>query len=74
MHNINLETLMDRIYCAETDELDPILNAVIERFSEIHPGWELMAVTVQGHKTKDRIAALKSSIALLSHDAKNDLP
>lgn len=66
MSNIQLEELLDRIYCASAEELNPIINACMERFSEIWPEWELMTLSVQGHDKQSHIKALQDSLAVLS--------
>ena len=74
MSVIHLHTLPDQILNAPPEEFDSLIDALQERFSELHPGWELLTVTVRGHTDADRITALEKSIALLSHITKNDLP
>ena len=66
MHDINLEGMLDRIHCASAEELNPIINACMERFSEIWPEWELMTLSVQGHDRQSHIKALQDSLAVLS--------
>ena len=66
MSNIQLEELLDRIYCASAEELNPIINACMERFSEIWSEWELMTLSVQGHDKQSHIKALQDSLAVLS--------
>ena len=73
MNNILLDALLDRIFQATKEEINPLLNAVTERFEEVYPGWELLSITVHGHEIKDRKEALQKSIDLLSHN-ENDLP
>jgi len=70
MSVIHLHTLPDQILNAAPEEFDSILDAVQERFNELHPDWELLTVTVRGHTDADRIAALEKSITLLSHIVK----
>lgn len=66
MHNkITSEELLNRILCAK-EELQPIINAVTERFSELWPEWELMTLSIQGHDRESHIKALQDSIAVLS--------
>ena len=66
MQTITLEELLDRIYQATAEELDPILNAATERFSELWPQWELATLSVHGHDRQSQIDALQKSIDLLS--------
>ena len=65
MTNINLEDLLDRIYCATEEELNPIINAVTERFSEVHPDWELATLSIRGHNRESHLDTLQRSIDLL---------
>ena len=66
MTDIQLEDLLHRICCASAEELNPIINACMERFSEIWPEWELMTLSVQGHDKQSHIKALQDSLAVLS--------
>lgn len=65
MSDIKLEELLDRIYEASAEELNPILNAVTERFSELWPQWELATLSVQGHDRQNLADAMQKSIDLL---------
>ena len=65
MQDIKLEKLLDRIYHATEEELNPILNAITERFSGFYPDWELLTLSVQGHDRDSHIEALQKSIDLL---------
>ena len=65
MSDINMEDLLDRIYRASAEELNPIINACVDRFSEIWPEWELMTLSVQGHDRDRRIEALQKGMDLL---------
>lgn len=65
MTDIKLEELLERIYAANKEEINPILNAITERFAEIWPEWELMTLSVQGHDNDHRIEALQKSMDLL---------
>ena len=67
MHNkITSEELLNRILCSKEEELQPIINAVTERFSELRPEWELMTLSIQGHDRESHIKALQDSIAFFS--------
>ena len=66
MHNINLEALLDRIYCATEAEFDPIIKALVERFTEVLPEWELMVLSIHGHDKESHIEALQKSIDVLN--------
>ena len=62
MSNITLEALLDRIYCAQEQELDGVCKALTERFSEIYPEWELLILSVHGHDAQSHIDALQASM------------
>ena len=66
MRHIKLEELLNRIYCATEEELDPILNATAERFGELRPEWELALLSVHGHDKQSHIDALQKSLDLLN--------
>ena len=75
MKEILLSDLLDRIYCAKAEELNPIIEAVTERFSEIWPDWELATLSIPGHTAEARIAAFQQALDLLIHQkTQNDLP
>ena len=65
MQSIELEELLHRIYCATEEEINPIIDAITERFSEVWPEWELLTLSVQGHDRDSHIEALQKSIDLL---------
>jgi len=65
MDNIKLEELLDRIHSADETEINPIIDAITERFSEVWPEWELMVLSIQGHDPESHIEALLKSIDLL---------
>ena len=75
MKEISLEELLDRIYCSSIEEINPILNAIRERFGELWPEWELTTLSVHGHTDEDHAAALTQALALVTcHSKENDLP
>ena len=67
MKEITLETLLDRILCADKQELNSILDAAAERFSEVWPEWELMTLSVEGHTPESRLKALHDALQLAEH-------
>ena len=67
MTNINLEDLLNRIYCATEEEFNPILNAITERFGELWPEWELATLPIHGHDRESHLEALQKSIGLLKN-------
>ena len=70
MNNIiTSEELLDRIYCADKEEINPIINAITKRYSEVWPEWELLTISVQGHRPENHIKALQDSIALFTKEA-----
>ena len=66
MTDMKLEDLLDRINCATEDELNPILNAVTARFTEVWPEWELLTLTIHGHDKESHIEALQKSIDMVN--------
>ena len=71
MKEISLEELLDRIYSSGIDEINPILNAVAERFGELWPDWELAMLSIHGHTAEAHIDAFQQALNLIR---KNDLP
>jgi len=67
MKETTMQDLLDRILCADTRELRCILDAVMERFSELFPDQELLTLAVPGSDPDRQIAALQQAIALLSN-------
>ena len=65
MTNMSLEELLDRIYCATGEELNSIINAVTERFTEVRSEWAQLTLTIQGHDKESHLEALQKSITLL---------
>jgi len=75
MKEISIEELLDRILCANAEELTSIIDTVRERFGELWPDWELTTLSVHGHTTEDHAAALAQALALVIRPYKeNDLP
>lgn len=66
MADIKTEELLNRIHGADEEEINPIINAVTERFSELWPEWELMTLSIQGHDRESHVKALQDSITVLS--------
>ena len=66
MKKLTLQELIERILCAESREINSILDAVTERFSELFPDQELLTLAVPGSDPDRQIAALQRSIVLLS--------
>ena len=67
MKDIRSEELLDRILCAGKEEIAPILDTVMERFSELQPDWELLVLTVSGHEPESHIDALQQAISMLEN-------
>ena len=66
MADIKLEELLDRIYVADKEEINPIISAITERFTEVWPQWELLALTIQGHDRESHIKALQEALELVA--------
>ena len=58
-----MEQLLQEIRQTDADALEPLLNAVLARYSELFPEWEICTVSV--HKESDRVAQLDSMISIL---------
>ena len=75
MKEITLEELTSRILCADPEELNGIIDAVVDRFTEVWPDWELATLSIPGHNAEARIAAFQQALDLLVHQkTQNDLP
>ena len=75
MKEITLEELTSRILCADPEELNGIIDAVVDRFTEVWPDWELATLSIPGHTAEARIAAFQQALDLLIHQkTQNDLP
>ena len=57
--------IIDDIKKAEPEELNDILMAVLERYREVFPDWEVMTVSLE--KAADKKEQLDRMIALLEH-------
>ena len=62
MKELSLQELLDRILRAEPEELDPIIVAVTERFTQVWPEWELMTISIPGHTAEAHINALNKAL------------
>ena len=61
MREITSQELLDRILRADSDELNDVMNAVTERFTEIWPEWELMIMSIHGHTAEAHLQALNKT-------------
>ena len=61
MREITSQELLDRILRADSDELNDVMDAVTERFTEIWPEWELMIMSIHGHTAETHLQALDKS-------------
>ena len=59
-----MSELIERISQAPAEELEPLLQAVLSRYAELFPDWEV--TTVSFHKHGDRNAQIDQFIALLN--------
>lgn len=75
MDEITTQELLDRILCADAEELSEIITAVENRFREVWPDWDILIVSSEGRTPEAHIKALQSCIRTISHFVKeNDLP
>jgi len=61
MREITSQELLDRIFLADPNELNDIMDAVSERFMEIWPEWELLIMSIHGHTTEAHLQALNKT-------------
>jgi len=71
MQEITLEALLDRILCADAEELSEIIDTVAERFGKLWPDWELTTLSIHGHTAEAHVSAFQQALDLIR---KNDLP
>ena len=57
-----LTAVIDRILAAEENELEEILRAVLHRYAEVFPNWEVSTISID--KTRDRNEQLDQLIAM----------
>ncbi len=55
--------VMRKIKNAKSAQLEKVLQAVISRYGELHPGWEISTVSIE--KASDRAEQLDRIIATL---------
>lgn len=60
-----MEALLERIRQANGVQIEPILRAVLQRYRELYPQWEIDIFTLE--KCGDRNQQLDNMIALLEH-------
>lgn len=65
MKELTTQALLERIQCADRDELQAIIPAVTERFWELWPEWDLLVISCEGRTPADHIKTLERSIRLL---------
>jgi hypothetical protein len=58
-----MENLIAQIARADGAQIEKLLNAVLRRYGELYPDWEVSTVTVE--KTQNRSEQLDRIIALL---------
>ena len=58
-----MENLIAQIGRADGAQIEKLLNAVLQRYGELYPDWEVSTVTVE--KTQNRSEQLDRIIALL---------
>ena len=58
-----MENLIAQIGRADGAQIEKLLNAVLRRYGELYPDWEVSTVTVE--KTQNRSEQLDRIIALL---------
>lgn len=58
-----MQDLLKKIAQADKTEIEPLLKAVLKRYAELYPDWEMSTISLL--KTSDRNEQLSSAIALL---------
>ena len=74
MKEITSQELIDRILCADADELNDAIDALEKRFREVWPDWELLVISAEGHTPEQHIKTLQHCITIMTKCIKNDLP
>lgn len=59
-----MSDLVEKIAQAKADELEMLLRAVLQRYSDLFPDWEITTVSFQ--KAKDKNAQIDQFIELLT--------
>ena len=63
---IKTEELLERISCADANELNEIMAAVTERFRELCPDWDLLFISCEGRTLQAHIEAFEKSIRIMA--------
>ena len=71
MMEITTQALLERIGCAQKEELNEILTAVTERFREVWPEWDLLTISCEGRTQEDHIRTLEQAVRLMAAAAKD---
>lgn len=58
------QELIDRVLLADSDELNDVMDAVTERFTELWPEWELLIMSIHGHTAEAHLKALDKTRAI----------
>ena len=64
--HIPLEDVLSRIAQADHQEVEELIHAIRQRFSRLHPGWELLLYTLQTGNETERNRQVKSLIDFLT--------
>ena len=64
MKEITSQELIDRVLLADPNELNDVMDAVTERFTEIWPEWELMIMSIHGHTPEAHLETLDRTRAV----------
>lgn len=60
---ITSQELIERILQTDRVELNDVLDAATERFTELWPEWELMTISVKGHTGEVYVETLEKVLA-----------
>ena len=67
--NIPLTDLVSRIQHADDTEISTIIEAVVERYALVYPGWEVMFCSLPKNDPKERNVYVQRIIAYLNQTA-----
>ena len=71
LKEIKTEELLERIGCADANELDEIITAAGKRFRELWPEWGLLVISSEGRTPQAHIEALEKGIRITAAASKD---
>ena len=64
-----MDDIISRIECSDGSQIERLLKAVVARYGELYPDWELSVISLE--KKKDRVAQIDRIIEVLQHMKEN---